>query len=57
MFICIKKETLFIRCTWVHCGYHRYDNQLLSHQCALVVAVREGPLTLVNIKSAPPNTI
>ena len=35
MFICIKKEILFIRCRWVHRGYHRHDNQLLSHQCAL----------------------
>ena len=31
-----------------HCGYHRYYNQRLSHQCALVVAVSGGPLTLVN---------
>ena len=28
-----------------HCGYRRYYNQRLSHQCALVVAVRGGPST------------
>ena len=28
-----------------HCGYRRYYNQGLSHHCALVVAVRGGPLT------------
>ena len=38
----------------VHCGYRRYCKQGLSHQCVLVAAVRGGPLTKVDIKSAFP---
>ena len=34
-----------VNTTQEHCGYRRYYNQGLSHHCALVVAVRGGPLT------------
>ena len=38
-------KTILSITTLAHCGYRRYYNQGLSHHCALVVAVRGGPLT------------
>ena len=46
IFLASSKPPRLILTSLSHCGYHRYYNHYgLSHWCALVAAVKEGPLT------------